>query len=78
MRRRGKMFWFLVELDRWINASTGGSYPETLSYRWAGKRHTGCILCLWACRMLNFLDPGHCDRSKEHYDGPGRIDKDAF
>lgn len=76
-RERSKLFYFFVEVDRWLNFMTGGNYPETLSYRWASKRHN-CKWCLWACRFLSFVDPDHCDRSKEHYDGPGRLDKNNF
>jgi len=74
------MFWFLVETDRWINRATGGQYPQTLSYRWATKRDHGCKWCMWACRMLHWFDPGHCDRSITHYTRVNhlRVDKNDF
>jgi len=46
-----------------LNAVLGGDAPETLCYR-AGKarrdgRRWGCIFC----RLIDKLDPGHCDKT---------------
>ena len=76
-RRRGKLFWFFVEADRWLNVATGGNYPHTLSYRWGLKRQK-CRFCLYMCVLLHWFDPDHCDRSVEHYNGRGKVDKNDF
>lgn len=51
--------------DQTYNALAGGSEDETISSR-AGKaarqgKHWGCVLC----RLLDRLDPGHCERAIE-------------
>lgn len=51
--------------DQLANAAFGGSEDETISSR-AGRarragRRWGCVLC----RLLDALDPGHCEASIE-------------
>lgn len=61
-----------VANDQALNAALvgrSGSEDETISSR-AGKaaqsgRRWGCILC----RMLDWFDPGHCDRNIEPDEG---------
>lgn len=54
-----------VGADQTLNAAIGGNEDETISSR-AGK---GARLGIWRycllCRALNYLDPGHCERSIE-------------
>lgn len=57
------LFNFLVLLDQALNTTLGGSPNETLSERAAKARNDGkqwgCVLC----RVLNWVNPGHCDKS---------------
>lgn len=60
----GRRFWrVVVAHDQALNAANGGSEDETISSRAgrAAKRgdRWACILC----RILDRLDPGHCDKS---------------
>lgn len=54
-----------VGADQALNAAIGGSEDETISSR-AGK---GARLGIWRycllCRLLDHIDPGHCERSIE-------------
>lgn len=54
-----------VAHDQLANTAFGGNEDETISSR-AGKaardgRRWGCVLC----KLLDRLDPGHCERSIE-------------
>lgn len=58
-------WWRIVKAkDQVFNASTGGSEDETLSSRSARARDRGerwgCILC----KLLDRIDPNHCDRAR--------------
>ncbi|MEY8688478.1 MAG: hypothetical protein AB9M53_01185 [Leptothrix sp. (in: b-proteobacteria)] len=59
----------LVALDQLANAFFRGDPDETISSRAAKSRikghRFGCVLC----RFLDWLDPGHCDRSIERDEG---------
>lgn len=50
-----------IALDKALNWALGGSRHETISRRAARARDAGhpfgCVLC----RILNWIDPGHCD-----------------
>ena len=62
--------WTLaVAHDQLANAAFGGHEDETLSSR-AGKaaregKRWACVLC----RLLNRLDPNHCEKSIEYDEG---------
>ncbi|KMJ54978.1 hypothetical protein ACG97_01145 [Vogesella sp. EB] len=58
-----------VALDQAANAAIGGSEDETISSR-AGKgaRRGVWHWCL-LCRVLDWLDPGHCQKSIEADEG---------
>lgn len=62
----GRRAWTLaVAYDQLVNAAFGGSEDETISSR-AGRarrqdKRWACVLC----RLLDALDPGHCERSIE-------------
>lgn len=55
----------LVATDQWVNALFGGDPDETISSRAARGRATH-RWARWLCRVLDFFDPGHCDRSVGH------------
>lgn len=65
-RRAVRVF---VGADQTLNAAIGGSEDETISSR-AGK---GAKRGIWRycllCRLLDRVDPGHCDRSIEPDEG---------
>jgi hypothetical protein len=56
------MNW-LILLDQAGNTLAGGSPNETISERAAKARNAGrtwgCVLC----RVLNWINPGHCDNA---------------
>jgi len=55
-----------------INALTGGDEDETISSRVGKKvRKAGREnkIAYYLCRMLHFLDPGHCEKSIEEDEG---------
>lgn len=58
-----------VGADQTLNAALGGSEDETISSR-AGK---GARAGIWhwclLCRLLDWLDPGHCQKSIEVDEG---------
>lgn len=58
-----------VGADQTLNAALGGSEDETISSR-AGK---GARAGVWhwcvLCRLLDWLDPGHCRKSIEADEG---------
>lgn len=58
-----------VAIDQAVNASTKGDEDETISSR-AGKgaRRGVWHWCL-LCRVLDWLDPGHCEREIEPDEG---------
>jgi hypothetical protein len=53
----------LILLDQAGNTLAGGSPNETISERAAKARNAGrtwgCVLC----RVLNWINPGHCDNA---------------
>lgn len=65
-RRAVRVF---VGADQTLNAAIGGSEDETISSR-AGK---GAKRGIWRycllCRVLDQVDPGHCERSIEPDEG---------
>lgn len=54
---------YAIWIDEGVNTVFGGSPNETVSERAAKARNAGrrwgCVLC----RMLNWINPGHCDNS---------------
>ena len=54
----------LIGLDQGINTLMGGDPDETLSSRW-GKEVARCAFCRWVCRVLDYFDTGHCQKSIE-------------
>lgn len=64
----GQYIWnVLISIDQFVNAIMGGDPDETISSR-VSKHRTDW----WArpiFRFLEWLDPGHGDRSKEEDEG---------
>jgi len=68
MRLVRALIGIMIFLDRYLNAMSGGEWPETISCRYARRRLTGCRLAWLFCFLLDLVDPGHCERSLRHYD----------
>jgi len=60
----GDRAWHIaIAWDQLFNATTGGSEDETLSSRAGRARRRGARWGCVLCRFLDWLDPGHCERS---------------
>lgn len=64
MTKIGRYFMnFAIWIDEGVNTIFGGSPNETVSERAAKARNAGrkwgCVLC----RLLNWINPGHCDNA---------------
>lgn len=78
MSKIGRYFLnLLVLLDEAGNTLAGGSPNETISERAAkaraAGRRWGCVLC----RLLGWINPGHCDRTLATTVGDGAIVPDG-
>ena len=51
-----------LAIDRLLNALAGGSDRDTITARAARARDRGRWWATQLCRLLDKLDPGHCDR----------------
>ncbi len=82
MRRIQVWFWcVLVALDQFANALLGpglnqvfasrrfGDPDETLSSVFGKEVAAGNRRARWVCRMLNWFDRGHCEKSIEKDEG---------
>lgn len=60
----------LISLDQLANTLLAGDPDETLSSR-MGKRVAmkDCPVCNFICRVLDWLDEGHCKNSIEYDEG---------
>lgn len=58
-----KRYWMtvLLMLDEMLNAVMGGYANETISHRMAVDAQEGKLVGCIFCRMIEWLDPGHCD-----------------
>lgn len=54
----------LISIDQFFNALTGGDPDETISSR-VGKKQKSCLFCRFLCKLLNKIDPNHCESSIE-------------
>ena len=52
----------LVGLDQLLNALLDGDPDETVSSRAGRREFISPRISRWLCRLLDWLDPGHCDR----------------
>lgn len=56
--------WTLaVAFDQLMNAATGGDMDETISSRAARGDEAGLKRWSALCRLLDWVDPGHCQRA---------------
>ena len=58
-------FWqFLVWIDIEVNDKWFHGRKETISSRVYRRGKQGiCPLCIWLCKQLDAIDPGHCARA---------------
>lgn len=59
----------LVALDQLANTIIGGHPDETISSNMGKRARKGERLGILACKVLNFIDPGHCERYIEEDEG---------
>lgn len=70
IRPRGGRAWTIaMAYDQLANTALGGHEDETLSSRAAKARLRGKSWGRMLCRVLGWIDPGHCDRSVEWDEG---------
>ncbi len=65
-----------VVLDQLLNVIFGGDEDETISSRIAKDRRRGRKFACVLCRILDWLDPDHCEKAIERDEGkrPGQYD----
>ncbi len=65
-----------VVLDQLLNVIFGGDEDETISSRIAKDRRRGRKFACFLCRILDWLDPDHCEKAIERDEGkrPGQYD----
>lgn len=62
----GRRAWRLaIAYDQLANTAFGGNEDETISSRAGRARRQGKRWACLLCRLLDRLDPGHCERSIE-------------
>lgn len=60
----GQRAWHIaIALDQLGNATTGGSEDETISSRAGRLRKEGRSWACMLCKLLDWLQHGHCDTS---------------
>lgn len=60
-----------ISLDLLGNAIAGGALRQTISKRAALARDKGQAWGCVICRVLDWIDPGHCDDAKKPGEGDG-------
>jgi hypothetical protein len=55
----------LVSIDQLGNTILAGNPDETISSRMAKRARKGDRLGITACKILNFFDEGHCEKTIE-------------
>jgi hypothetical protein len=55
----------LIGLDQWIGTWFGGHPDETISSAAGRAKRAGHLWGRVLCRILDWLDPGHCEKSIE-------------
>lgn len=61
---RAYLFRLAIAADQSISAAVGWSEDMTISTQMADRRKD-CALCRWLCRVLDKVDPGHCDTAQK-------------
>ena len=59
----------LLLLDLAANTVLGGDPQETLSSRFAKAAQDSKWYGRWACRLLGWVDPGHCQKALDPHEG---------
>lgn len=69
-----------VALDQLVNVIFGGEEDETVSSRIAKDRRRGRKFACVLCKILDWIDPDHCEKSIERDRGkrPGQYDWPNF
>ena len=52
-----------ISFDQTANAVFGGSEDETISSRAERERAKGATWACWLCRLLDVIEPNHCEKS---------------
>jgi hypothetical protein len=65
-----------VSVDQLLNVIFGGDEDETISSRIAKDTRRGRKFACFLCRILDWLDPDHCEKAIERDEGkrPGQYD----
>ncbi len=66
----------LYNLDRAVASLAGAPPQETISSE-AGRHQDDSEAAAVLCRLLNWIDPGHCDHALKHADALDQAD-DGF
>jgi hypothetical protein len=65
-----KYVWnVLVSVDQFFNTLLGGDPDETISSRMGKRARKGDKLGKIVCKILNFFQEGHCQKSIEEDEG---------
>jgi hypothetical protein len=69
-----------VSVDQLLNVVFGGHEDETISSRIAKDRRRGHKFACVLCRVLDWLDPHHCEKAIERDEGkrPGQYDRPSY
>jgi hypothetical protein len=69
-----------VSVDQLLNVVFGGHEDETISSRIAKDRRRGKKFACVLCRVLDWLDPHHCEKAIERDEGkrPGQYDRPSY
>jgi len=65
-----------VALDQLLNVIFGGDEDETISSRIAKDNRRGRKFACFLCKILDWIDPHHCEKAIERDEGkrPGQYD----
>ena len=66
---RKYLYNILISINQLINTLLGGDPDEVLSSRIGKRAKKGCKVSLFLCKILNFLDTGHCEDAIEKDEG---------
>jgi hypothetical protein len=69
-----------VSADQLLNVVFGGHEDETISSRIAKDRRRGKKFACILCRVLDWMDPHHCEKAIERDEGkrPGQYDRPSY
>ena len=69
-----------VAVDQLLNVVLGGHEDETISSRIGKDARRGRKFACVLCRVLDWLDPHHCEKAIERDEGkrPGQYDRPSY